>query len=405
VVPAKYGCTDDFQYEDKLSGMWKFVLLGVLVLGIVVYGFTLIDVGGGSEISANAVLLDPQPDIDGYARAVEPYDWQFPADFGPHPDYQTEWWYYTGNLATEDGRRFGYQFTIFRRAIAPTPPAADASEWRSNQVYMAHFTVTDVDGDQFYQHQRFSRGGAGLAGATVDPAFRVWLEDWEISARDDEATLTAITAEGDEVAVDLTLEQVKPPALQGDNGLSQKSAEPGNASYYYSLSRLLTEGTVTVGGERYAVSGVTWMDHEFSTSALGADAQGWDWFGLHLDDNRELMLGQIRLIEGGLDSVFGGTLVLPDGSTRSLDADDFSIQPKGEWNSPHTGATYPAGWDIEVDAGDPDPLRLTLTPLVDDQELTEGIAYWEGAVRITGDATGYGYAELTGYVGSMNGRF
>jgi predicted secreted hydrolase len=385
--------------------MLKYALLGVVVLAIVVYGFTLIDIGGSGEISANAVLLEPQSDSSGYARAIEPYDWQLPADFGPHPEYQTEWWYYTGNLATEDGRRFGYQFTIFRRAIAPTPPDSDASEWRSNQVYMAHFTVTDVAGDQFYQYQRFSRGGVGLAGATVDPAFRVWLEDWEISALNEQATLTAITAEGDQVAIDLTLEQVKPPALQGDNGLSQKSAEPGNASYYYSLSRLLTGGTVTVSGETYAVSGVTWMDHEFSTSALGADAQGWDWFGLILDDNRELMLGQIRLTEGGLDPVFGGTLVLPDGSTRSLDADDFSIQSKGEWNSPHTGATYPAGWDIEVDAGDPDPLRLTLTPLVDDQELTEGIAYWEGAVRITGDATGYGYAELTGYVGSMNGRF
>jgi predicted secreted hydrolase len=385
--------------------MWRYVLLGVVVLGIVIYGFTLIDIGGSGEISANAILLDPDPDISGYARAVAPYDWQFPRDHGPHPEYQTEWWYYTGNLGTQDGRRFGYQMTIFRRAITPTPPDADASEWRTNQVYLAHFTVTDVEGDRFYHHQRFSRGGADLAGATVEPGFRVWLEDWQVVARNDDATLTAINAEGDGVSVDLTLEQVKPPALQGEGGLSPKSDEPGNASYYYSLSRLLTEGTVTVDGETFTVSGTTWMDHEFSTSALGSDAVGWDWYGLHLDDNRELMLGQIRLEGGGIEPVFGGTVVFPDGSTRLLDASAITVEPTGLWASPHTGATYPAGWALNVDTGEPEPLRLTLTPLVDDQELTEGIAYWEGAVRITGDVTGYGYVELTGYAGSMNGRF
>ncbi len=383
--------------------MWKLALSCVVVLALIVIGWSLID-GRPGDVSASADLLAAPRDIGGYARAVEPYAWRFPADFGPHPDYQTEWWYYTGNLADEAGRRFGFQFTIFRRAIAPEPVESD-SNWRTNQVYMAHFTVTDVTGARFYQHQRFSRGGADLAGAVTDPVYRVWLEDWQVIALDADARSTRITAREADVAVDLMLEQVKPPALQGEGGLSPKSAEPGNASYYYSLSRLLTTGTVTLDGQTYIVSGVTWKDHEFSTSALGDDALGWDWFGLHFDDNRELMLGRIRLVGGGFDPVFGGLLVLPDGSTRKIEAQDFTLDVTATWTSPHTGATYPAGWRVRLDLGETVPLTFTLTPLVSDQELREGIAYWEGAVRIEGDVTGYGYAELTGYAGTMNGRF
>jgi predicted secreted hydrolase len=218
-------------------------------------------------------------------------------------------------------------------------------------------------------------------------------------------TQTRITATTDSVAVDFTLDEAKPPALQGVDGLSAKSAEPGNASYYYSLTRLLTDGTITIGGETYTVSGTSWMDHEFGTSALGDDALGWDWFGLQLDDERELMVGQIRLIDGDKDPYFGGLLVNPDGSTRYLPAAAITIEPTGTWESPHTGAIYPAGWAITVDL-DGTPLRLTLTPQIPDQELHGGgIAYWEGTVRISGDATGYGYAELTGYADSMTGRF
>ncbi len=384
--------------------MAKLVLAGVLVLAVVLFGLSLADIGAGDRVSASVELLGGSADISGFARAMAPWNWQFPVDHGPHLAFQTEWWYYTGNLADASGRRFGFQFTIFRRAVAPQV-ADSPSEWRTNQVYMAHFTLTDVAADRFYQHQRFSRGAAGLAGATVEPRYRVWLEDWQALALNAEATRTRITAGEGDVSVDLVLEQSKPPALQGENGLSPKSDEAGNASYYYSLTRLLTEGTLTIGGDTYAVSGVTWMDHEFSTSALGPDAQGWDWFGLHLDDNRELMLGRIRLEGGGYEPVFGGLLVLPDGRTHPLEASDFTIEVTETWTSPHTGATYPAGWEVRVDVGEGDPLSLTLAPLVADQELTEGIAYWEGAVRITGDVTGYGYAELTGYAGSMNGRF
>src|SRR5690606_14376615 len=257
--------------------MWRFLALGLVIMAVVVAGFSLIDIrSGNGEVNASAVLADASVEISGFARAVGVWDWQFPQDFGPHPDFQTEWWYYTGNLATATGRRFGFQFTVFRRAIAPEQYASQ-SEWRTNQIYMAHFTVSDVAGERFYHDERFSRDSAGLAEAEIDPVYRVWLEDWQVTALNDEATRTRITARTDGAAIDLTLQQVKPPALQGQGGLSPKSDEPGNASYYYSLSRLATEGTVTIGGESYAVTGYTWKDHEFSTSALGADALGWDW--------------------------------------------------------------------------------------------------------------------------------
>lgn len=385
--------------------MWRIGLLLVVGIVVVIGGFSLVDVGSG-EVGASAVFDSVETDINGFARAIEPYDWQFPQDFGPHPNFQTEWWYYTGNLADEAGRRFGYQFTIFRRAITPVETDT-GSEWRADQIYMAHFTVTDVRGDQFYHQQRFSRGAAELAGATTEPLYRVWLDDWQILAQDDNATVVAIKAVADAVAVNLQLEQVKPVALQGNQGLSAKSGEPGNASYYYSLSRLLTTGTITIHDTVYTVSGTSWKDHEFSTSALGNAAQGWDWFGLQLDDDRELMLGQIRLVEGGRQPEFGGLLVYPDGSTRKLESSDFTLMVTDTWQSPHTGATYPAGWQISLDIGEAEPLDLTVTPLISDQELhgTGNVDYWEGAVRISGDITGYGYAELTGYVNAMTGRF
>lgn len=390
---------------------WRWIALIVVAVLVVVAGFSQLEVSGGDAGTASVMMVDTSADISGFARAVEPWDWHFPQDYGAHPEFQTEWWYYTGNLAADDGRRFGFQFTIFRRAISPSE-SDTASEWRSNQLYMAHFAVTDVDGNQFYHEQRFSRSGAALAGATVDPVYRVWLEDWEVIAENPDATRTRIHAVTDAVTLDLHLEQTKPPALQGENGLSAKSADPGNASYYYSLTHLLTQGTLTIEGETYTVSGTSWKDHEFSTSALGSSALGWDWFGLQLDDNRELMVGQIRLADGGRDPYFGGLLVYPDGSTRYLPAEAISIEATGSWTSPHTGAVYPSGWQITVDVGEAEPLRLTLTPQILDQELSGGdIAYWEGTVRIgdtegdTSDVTGYGYAELTGYVDAMTGRF
>lgn len=385
--------------------MWRFVAVGLLIIGVVVFGFSLIEASTGNDIQASAVMSSASMDTTGYARAVEAREWNFPADFGAHPDFQTEWWYYTGNLADETGRRFGYQFTVFRRAITPETYNTD-SEWRSGQVYMVHFTVSDIEGQQFYHQQRFSREGAGLAGAQNEPNYRVWVEDWQIVGKNDDDTLTQITADGGDFAVDFALEQLKTPALQGDNGLSAKGGDEGNASYYYSLSRLLTTGTLRLGEQTFNITGTTWKDHEFSTSALGTDALGWDWFGLQFDDNRELMIGQIRLTDGGREPAFGGLFVNEDGSTQYLKAEDFTIEATGEWTSPHTSANYPAGWTVTLNSVEAEPITFTVTPMLADQELHGGsIAYWEGAVQLSGDVSGYGYAELTGYVDSMIGRF
>lgn len=392
------------------------VVLGLLVVAaVVVAGFSLIGGGNSGDVSASAQLIAPDADTSLFARADGPYAWDFPRDHGAHRAFQTEWWYYTGNVADAAGRRFGYQFTVFRRAIAPEPDTAPAddgggtrSEFRTAQAYMAHFTVSDVAAQAFYHEQRFSRGAAGLAYALPDDAqpdapYQVALEDWSIRATGDDAyALSAASGQG--FAVDFTLTDAQGPALQGDGGLSPKSAEPGNASYYYSMPRLLTDGTIMVGGETFVVTGTTWMDHEFSTSALGTNAVGWDWFGLQLDDGRELMAGQIRLLDGGREPAFGGLLVEADGTTRALRSDEFTITPTGEWASPHTGATYPAGWTIEV-SGD-GGFSIEVTPLQPDQELHDSDpAYWEGAVAVSGDATGYGYAELTGYAQPMTRRF
>jgi predicted secreted hydrolase len=386
--------------------MWRFVALGVVIIAVLAAGISLIDTSGEGEVNASAVLSNAPLGTAGFARAMDAWDWQFPRDFGPHPEFQTEWWYYTGNLATDDGRRFGYQFTIFRRAIEPQAYVSD-SEWRTNQIYMAHFTVSDIAGEHFYHAERFSRDSAGLAGAQSEPLYKVWLENWQVEALDSQAAQTRITAWTDEVALDVTLEQVKPPALQGQNGLSPKGPEPGNASYYYSLSRLLTDGTVTIGDETFEVTGNTWKDHEFSTSALSAGSLGWDWFGLIFDDGRELMIGQIRQQDGGIEPAFGGLLINADGSTHYLPSDTFTITPTGSWTSPHSGGVYPHGWQVQIhDTGAGEPLNFTATPLLEDQELYgSGITYYEGAVRIDGEVTGFGYVELTGYVDALTGRF
>lgn len=382
---------------------WQIGLIGIFIGIVAIFGFSLVDVSSGDEIGA-VTLFDTSSIADGeFTQAIEPYEWDFPRDFGPHPDFQTEWWYYTGNLATDEGRRFGFQFTIFRRAIASDATETE-SEWRTNQVYVAHFTISDIETQTFYHDDRISRSSAALAGAEGLP-YRVWLEDWEILAQNEDASTVTIQADAENFSIDLTLNQLKPPALQGDGGLSPKSDVEGNASYYYTLSRLDTSGTITLKDEQFDVSGFSWKDHEFSTSALGAEAQGWDWFGLIFDDNREMMIGQIRLTDGGKETAFGGLMIYPDGSTEYLPSDQISITPTETWLSPHTNAEYPAAWNIQVDTST-GTLEFNVTPLMLDQELSDtDPSYWEGAVRVEGDVNGYGYAELTGYTDSMQNRF
>jgi predicted secreted hydrolase len=387
---------------------WVKVLIGIGLFALLVGVPFLVLRREEPQVQARLVALAddaPGDGADGYLRVAEPRNLAFPADHGPHPDYQTEWWYYTGNLVADGEQRFGYQLTFFRRALAPADLRADReSAWAADQVYMAHFALTDVAGERFQAVERFARGAAGLAGAQAAP-YHVWLEDW--SVEEVEPGVTRMYAAQDELTLDLVLVDRKGPILQGDRGYSPKGPQPGNASYYYSLTRLETSGTMQVGEVSYEVSGLSWMDHEWSTSGLAADQVGWDWFSTQIDDGSELMVFQLRKEDGSIDPFSSGTFVAPDGSTRHLGRDEFEIRVDDTWRSPHTGAVYPARWTVVVPAVD---LVVEIEPYLADQELTLSYAYWEGAVGVEGEQagkaiSGNGYVEMTGYAGSMQGQF
>ncbi|MHB1194403.1 MAG: lipocalin-like domain-containing protein [Longimicrobiales bacterium] len=372
-------------------------------------------------------------DTAGFARAVEPRDFVFPADHGPHPGFRNEWWYVTGNLEAEGGREVGYQLTIFRTSLAPPGrsaaagaaeapggasaaagevPAPDtASAWSTDQAYMGHFALTDAGARRFRAFERFARGAQGLAGAQAEP-LRVWIEDWSLEGRGtpveaasagsaDAFPLRVRAADGD-VALDLVLEAGKPRVLQGERGLSRKGPEPGNASYYYSHTRMPTSGTVVLGADTLRATGLSWLDREWSTSALSDGVAGWDWFALQLDDGWDLMVYALRRADGSAHPLSAGVLVDPSGTTRALAwGTDVTVRATGRWASPVDAAGYPSGWSITVPGAG---LDLEVTPVLRDQELDLAFRYWEGAVRVSGTAAGRalagrGYVELTGYAG------
>jgi predicted secreted hydrolase len=335
----------------------------------------------------------------GFARASTPRSLSFPLDHGAHPRFHTEWWYFTGNVDAADGRHFGFELTFFRIALRPSP-AQSRSAWTTNQAWMAHFAVSDVKTGRLIAAERLARGALGLAGATSAP-FRVWVEDWSadgnLDARDGTVRLQAA---GDGAAADLRLTALMPPMAHGQHGLDRKGAEPGNASYYYSIPRLDVAGTLRVGdGEPLPVQGSAWMDREWSSSGLDPDIAGWDWFGLQLTDGRDLMFYRLRDGAGAASPFSGGTLIVPGGGARHLSADDVTATPLRRWRSRATGVTYPVAWRLRSD--DPE-LDLTVEPYFDDQELKLSVRYWEGAVRAAGtaqgkDVSGQGYLELAGY--------
>lgn len=363
--------------------------------------------GTASVASANVVASLSGVADEAFARAYEPQPFTFPADHGPHPEYKTEWWYYTGNLRDENGGQYGYQLTFFRSALTPDMPAR-TSDYATNQVYMAHFALTDGERGEHSSFERYSRGAGGLAGATGTPLYSVWLEDW--SVRETEAGLSqlhaAIDTEDGRYALDLTLQETRQPLLHGDAGLSQKGPEAGNASYYYSLISLESTGTLTTASRAVSVTGESWMDHEFGTSALSENAVGWDWFSIQLDNGVALMFATVRTDDGGVIPQFTGTYVTADGTQQRITFEDFTVTALDEWTSPDTGITYPSGWEVTLPAYD---LTVAVDPLILDQEMDVSFVYWEGAVNVTGTlagetVTGVGYVELTGY-GNSSGTY
>jgi len=339
-----------------------------------------------------------------FAQASGPREFRFPEDHGPHPGFRHEWWYVTGNLDGE-GRRYGFELTFFRLALAPgggdpgahetSATSAETSHWRSRQIYVAHFAVTDVARGQFHSAQKYSRQALGLAGAEADP-LRVWIDDWELTARD--ASHWELHAAGADYELTLTLRLSQEPVLNGDRGLSRKADDPGAASYYYSMPRLEVSGRLLHAGHPTPVSGLAWLDREWGSGSLGRGQRGWDWFAVQLDDGGALMFYSLRDARGAADPHSAGTWVDPSGQSRPLDSHDVRVEVLDRWTSPR-GTRYPSRWRLAVPSIG---LEIEAHPVMADQELATRPRYWEGAVDVRGTrasrtVSGRGYVELVGY--------
>jgi predicted secreted hydrolase len=338
---------------------------------------------------------------EGWAVALPGYQIVLPKDHYPHYQFRTEWWYFTGNVKAADGRAFGYQLTFFRHGYRP--PGAQqplGSRFVMNDVKFAHFAVTDISAGKFHFDSRVSRGAYGEAGFGEGDRL-AWIDDWEL----DFSNNFHLRAATKGYALDLELVPEKPAVLQGVNGLSQKANGPGHASYYYSITRLKTSGTIKIGSEDYRVEGSSWFDREWATNQLTPEQSGWNWFAIQLSDGSDLMLYQMRLKQGGIDSHSTGKWIAVDGSTADLTANEFQLRPEKYWASGVSKANYPVVWRLSVPKLN---LDLQIIPSVEDQELNLAVVYWEGSIKLQGQragkpVAGFGYMELTGYQGDAPG--
>jgi predicted secreted hydrolase len=345
-----------------------------------------------------AALLILSPLAAQYRTAVPGYRFEFPRDYFDHPGFQTEWWYYTGNLKSANGHRFGFELTFFRQAVSRDP--ARGTTWDVKDIYLTHLALSDLDGQKFYHSERMNRAGPGIAGVSR-PTGRIWNGNWQIQWEGPDQKLQAIEKLFE---LHLTLHSEKAPVIHGENGVSQKSEGAGNASYYISLTRLAANGQLELNGERFEVAGLGWMDHEFFTHQLESDQAGWDWLSLQLEDNTELMLFRIRRKDRSLDPFSSGTYVDAKGKSTHLHAADFTLQPLAQnWTSPATHASYPIAWKIVIPKLE---IELEAQAALADQELAGKTkiapSYWEGAITLGGrrgklPLGGVGYLEMTGY--------
>ena len=349
---------------------------------------------------------------DGYARVTGPCRFEFPRDHGAHPGFRTEWWYYTGNLEASDGARFGFQLTFFRRQLRPSSDRSDwpgrPSAWRTDQLFLAHAALTNIDGRRHYAAEDMSRGALGLAGAERQgEQVRVFLGEWETVIG---PQVHKLSMQENDFGFDLRLAPVKPPVAHGDDGYSLKGTDPERASCYYSFTRLETSGVVRLKDRRMAVTGTSWMDHEFSTAPLEPGIRGWSWFSVQLDNGAELMLFLLNLEAGGYHPASSGTFVAADGTATAVSFKDIRAAVLRHWTSPSTGAEYPLAWGLQLKAIG---MNLTIRTPVDDQEMqtgqTTGVTYWEGSVTVEGRhgdkaVSGRGYMELTGREQAMDER-
>lgn len=372
-----------------------FLLLGVILLAVGIHQYSPNEAKPAPAQRQITQLLGGTAAVDaGFRRADSLHQLDFPTDHRAHPAYRSEWWYLTGNLVDTDGQPYAFQFTIFRQALRPPGAEQPDNAWLNPQIYLGHLALVDLNQQSHRSVERLSRAGPGLAGSSAAP-LRIWLEDWQLAAVTESALfplqLTAVNAD-QQIGLDLAISATKPKVLQGNAGLSQKSPEPGNASYYYSYPRLNVSGQIHWDGKPHSVNGQAWYDHEWSSSVLADYQTGWDWFSLQLDDGRELMLFQIRA-KPGHPLTQQSILIDQDASTRKLSSQQVDLTVLEHWSSPG-GKRYPARWRLRIPTENMD---LEIAPRLADQEMRHSITYWEGSVSINGSHSGLGFVELVGY--------
>jgi predicted secreted hydrolase len=340
-----------------------------------------------------------------YQLALPGKKLSFPADHHSHPNFKTEWWYYTGHLQTDSGKRYGYQVTFFRFGLRDRQNGEKKNHpIVFTDLYMAHFALSDISQKKFLFRERINRGYGNKAGAATD-RYLVWNEDWKV-AGDAQQHVIQVNDRGTKLSLRLTA--LKLPALHGQNGLSQKGEGEGRASYYYSLTRMRTEGEIEIAGKKEKLQGLSWMDHEFGSNQLREDQVGWDWFSIQLDNQTELMLYLIRRKDGTAEPYSSGTVINADGATKHLRLKDFHVEALDKWKSAKSGAIYPMKWKVMIPG---EEVELQIIPEFPDQELITNrstrVTYWEGTARISGTSrskpvVGDGYVEMTGYAGKLN---
>ena len=372
---------------------WFYLTICILLLSLFWHWLKPVAEQKNAMLGLNSALSH-QPDQN-FAKVDKPRSFVFPTDHQAHPDYRIEWWYLTGNLKAENGNPYGYQITFFRTALQSSPPQR-TSQWATNQIWMGHLAISDISQQKHYQTQRLSRGALGLAGIQQQP-FKLWLEDWQITAKNNGEFPWHIQAKDQEISIDLTVNPLKPVVLQGEKGLSQKSATTGNASYYYSFTRLNTTGTIAVNNNQHKVTGLSWLDREWSSSALGKNQSGWDWFSLQLNSGEELMFYRMRNKSGESDQHSQGKWIKANGQTFHLNRSDVTLKPLEYWQS-ETGASYPISWQLSIPKLSK---NLLIKAAINDQLMRTSIHYWEGSVGVyqsnNSEPIGNGYLEMTGY--------
>jgi predicted secreted hydrolase len=348
-----------------------------------------------------------------FKRALPGRIFSFPQDHFSHPEFKTEWWYYSGHLYTQEKKSYGYQLTFFRTGLT-RETKNQKSKWSIQDLYFAHLAITDESKTKFGYLEKISRGSLGEAGAIPykigEKTFRIWIENWSAEGSGPGMQNHSLKAGDKNFGIELMLTPEKNPVIHGQNGISQKAEGEGYASHYYSISRLKTEGKIFLQDKEIPVQGISWMDHEFGSSQLREYQVGWDWFSIQLDNETELMLYQIRQKDGKIDPYSSGTLIFADGKYEHLPRKEFQIEVLDHWKSSKSRAIYPSKWRVEILGH---KIELTISPTVKDQELvtkeSTRVTYWEGSVKVEGKyqndpVKGMGYVELTGYAEPLSGK-